>query len=745
MAATNCDGRSAIVAFGKNLGYSLTVLSGVTGHRWQPGLILVAAAAVLAVAAHLGLLLVRGTAPVVSGDEGTFLAMTASLAHDGDLEFGTEDRDRLTAAAKGGRKAVILQRTESGIAYSKPSLYPLLAAPWVKLFGEWGAIVTNLVFLSLAVVFGWAFLRRSLNPTSTAWTLLTVLATGVLMSYVAWTMSDSVQASLALIGMILCVGVLRGEPRGGRLDRLLESRAAPVLGGVLLGAVVAMRYPNFVLALAAPTALLLNRKVKRALSATVALALTLGLAFGVNQLLTGAAVPYKAERATFNPLTGYPAGEEAAEVVEQFETGRATHRMGVRPVLEPLVSAHAAVYFLLGRHTGLLWYFPAAALLVWTALRRPDRLSWVLLLAIAAVAGFYLLWMPRNYFGGATFVGNRYFLTAYPLLMLAPLARISRRGMAVVWLLALVVFLSAVRSSALTRESDGTSQMHAHAGLFRWLPYESTAPDLDGREDRYWSDELIRFVDPYATVEDVGFRLSTDRPDVELVTASGRDHGLIRLFVQADVPQVDVVYRDWLQRRRFRLTAEEGGAAGFLEVEPSPTLRRHPYWWDPEAVLNVRSFRLRLESPRGGAASAEVRYGGPYRLVPKFYRAELQKLQLPGRRRPGRVQRLPIRLRNTGRRYWATDDPIPVLLGYRIRSLPAGEGSGEEIVSLAPIPGKVAPGGEVESVLEVAWPETPGRYEIVVDLVVAGHAWFAEWNGQPLAQDRVRIVEENEE
>ena len=121
--------------------------------RW-----LTVAMGALAISAQLSLLVVRNTTSVVSGDEGTFLAMTESLALDGDLSFGFEDRQRLESYPKGGRQAVILQKTDSGISYSKPSLFPLLAAPWFKYFGTVGPILLNGVSLLLATV-SWSYPR----------------------------------------------------------------------------------------------------------------------------------------------------------------------------------------------------------------------------------------------------------------------------------------------------------------------------------------------------------------------------------------------------------------------------------------------------------------------------------------------------------------------------------------------------------------------------------------------------------
>ena len=93
------------------------------------------------------------------GDEGTYVAMAASLARDFDLDFADPDR-AWAAEHPGGAVALILERTGRGLAYSKPVLYPVLAAPFVGLFGDWGATLLNLLVLLLAI-----WLSRALPRT----------------------------------------------------------------------------------------------------------------------------------------------------------------------------------------------------------------------------------------------------------------------------------------------------------------------------------------------------------------------------------------------------------------------------------------------------------------------------------------------------------------------------------------------------------------------------------------------------
>ncbi|MDH3744118.1 MAG: hypothetical protein OES47_03335 [Acidobacteriota bacterium] len=699
----------------------------------------------LAIGGQLLLLAARQTASLVSGDEGTYLAMAESLARDRDLEFGAEDRRRIESYPKGGRQAVILQKTDSGITYSKPAVYPLVGAIPFAVGGQAGLVALNAVALGAVLLLGVAYLRRSEQDQRLAsWAVVTFVGTSVLLSYVAWTMSDSLQASFVALGLILCLGAERQryELERRRLDRLLESRFAPLAGAVLLGLAAGMRYPNALIGLLPLAILVLRRRIGRAVITGLGFGVALLFAVGANLLMEGAPVPHKALRATFNPAVGYPAGEGAQEVLEHFETAQATEQMGLVPQLEPRVSAYASAYFLIGRHTGLLIYFPLAVFLGLAATRRPDTVGVVLLFGAASLVFFHLVWMPRNYFGGATFVGNRYFLTTYALLLVAPLRAPSRRALALAWTVAAVVFASSLVSATGNPALEEPSQSHAYAGIFRLFPYETTAPALDGRRDRYWSDELVRFVDPHARVEEHGFRLNSASPPAELVVTSGRADRMLRFLVQSDHPEGTFVVRDWLRRHRVALEPDgRGGSRGFVEVRTSAPLRRHPYWWDTNTSLEAWSIRVSLDTPDEEESEAEVRYFGPYRFARKFYSGEVIEIELPQRGNTGRRGLVPLRLRNSGWRYWASGDPVPIHLSYRLWPLPRSKHAEPFVGPTTEFAQRVDPGAEVDVEMTLRWPRREGRYEMSVDLVVGGHEWFEDWTGTPLAKARVRVVD----
>jgi hypothetical protein len=678
----------------------------------------------------------------VRGDEGTYLAMTASLARDGDVLFRDEDEKRLATLRGEGPRTLILQRTDSGISYSKPLFYVLLATPFFALLGQPGLVLLNALAIGLALALVFLYLKRIGSTSEAALVVVTFVGTGALLPHVLWKTGDALQAALAAAGLVLCLGHLRAPTVEERRKGLLEHRGALLLGGVLLGLLVSMRPPNVLIALIPVAALLIAAEWKKVVSVTLAIAVSLALMSGASRRLYGTAMPYKAERATFNSATGYPAGTDAEQVQQQFEKGRATSSLELKVPFNPRVSAFASLYFLLGRHTGLLVYFPAALLIVVTALRRPDRTSTAVLLGVAGLSLFYLLWLPFNYFGGGSFVGNRYFLVGYAALPLA-LRRIPRgRSVAAVWAVAVVVAGSALVSVWKTRGLDRTSQSHAYAGLFRLLPYESTASDLEGSRDRYFGKDFVRAVDPFVEAGSWSFRLRSDRPPAEFELANlERDHRL-RLLVHSMAPKFELVYSDWGRRVSVPLSRPYG-SRGVVEIAPSSGLRYHPLWfrnpWDHGKPYFVRFFRLGLDTAEGSPVEATMRFLGDEEFPPRLFERTILALEMPAEVEAGSTSRLQVRVRNESEREWRSDRLFPVFLGYRLTPLEQPGAAATE-GARTPLPQPVRSGNVVASSIEVRWPERPGMYQLKVDLVAEGVAWFEERNKAPLGLAEVRVV-----
>lgn len=701
--------------------------------------------ALLAMAGFGALGGLRGSFGRAAGDEGTYLAMAASVAFDGDLEFDARDASRLEAAADPGRQAVILQRSGGRISYSKPILHALLTAPFYRALGEPGLAVFNGAVLIAALLLAWASLARNGPPADAALTVVTFAAVSALPAYVAWDQSDTLLASLSLAGLALVLAAARpaAASPASRLGRFLERPEARRLGAAALGLLAFSPPPHAIVLLAAVSALLLTRHWRWAAEVSAIAALAFGLAAALTWGLTGAAIPYKTERASFTAETGYPDGTEGERAIAQFAAGRATHSLALKPAREPAVSSYATLYFIAGRHTGLLLYFPAVVALAGCAAagvaRRGDRVGASLLVAALAATVFYLVWLPRNYFGGEGFVGNRYFLAAYPLFLIAPERLPRRRWLLAVWGWGAVVLASALLSVATAGRLDATTQSHADRGVFRLFPYESIAPAIDGRRDRYWADEFVRFVDPYARVDAWSFHLESGREPAELMIANRRPQGPLRFAVRANVPAVDLLYSDWRGEQVFPLVSREPGVHGEVEVLPAPAWRRHPLWWRDSDGSVARLLRLSIRSPDGRPARAELAYLGRYEVPPGMFEREVLAIEAPTAAEAASVGTLRLQVRNASRHPWSSDAPLPVELSYRL--VHAGGGPAIEGPRIR-LPERVDPGQVLDATVPISWPAEPGTWNLTVDLILEGVAWFAERTGAPLSSVRVEVMEE---
>ena len=695
-----------------------------------------------AVLLFAALFLLRSEGSGLRGDEGTYVAMAASLARDFDLGFTAPDRAWAEQHAE-GPVALILERTGKGLAYSKPVLYPLLAAPFVGLFGDWGAALLNLVVLLLALALARAFLERRGERVAARDALLTFVATGIVVPYVAWRMTESLQVALALAGLVLTLpGRSAAATGGGWAERLLARPWADLAGGAALGLLISLREPNALVAGVPILAALLTRDLRRAARTAAAIALAYAAALALTWAFTGAVNPYKAPRATFNAETGYPVGAGSAAAVARFDEPAelATSSLELAPLFDGGKTAYATLYFFAGRHTGLAVFLPAALFFAFFALRRLSPTGVAALAGFAGLALFYLVWMPANYFGGETFLGNRYILAAYPCLLIAIPRLPSRRILLTIWALAAVVGGSALASQLRFGALDATSQAHTSAGIFRLLPYESTASNLDGRRDRYWAGDFVRFVDPFATAEAWSFTLESRLPAAELEIATRFAAAPMHLVAVADAAPATLVIADWRSVRRYPLASfAPGRAGGHIVHAAAAPWRRHRFWWSPEERYGVRLVRLSVEAPElapSERASVRLRYLGRQAPPTGGFAYESAPVALPAEVEAGSRTTVELRVRNTGDWTWSSAAVLPVQIGARIDPV-AGEG-----LSVQPrfvLPRAIAPGETLETAVELAWPAVPGRYRVSLDLVAEDLAWFADKVGRPLASAEVEV------
>jgi hypothetical protein len=372
------------------------------------------------------------------GDGATYYAMAWSLAEDLDVRYQAADLLRVKREFPMGPQGVFLKRTrgamvldasagfpwvrrseEKGIFFAKAFTYPLAAAPLVHLLGTRGLLVTNALFLGLALLAAYGEARRRSGP-GTALVVASALLFGtVAPAYLVWPTPEA-----------FGLGTIAGSLWAWRCGR-------PVVSALLLGVAVYTKPYNLLLALPLgvepllqgdrPLASRLLESVRRgAITAFATLAL-----FGLTWAFTGEVNYQGGERKTFYdefPLQGpevtfgnsgiLMTTNRLGPGVEGDETERRRGEGPPRAAGEIEASFLRNLgYFWVGRFGGVLPYFlpVAVALAVFLAAGPRDSRGWLAVAALLLSWLFYIRMIPDNWYGGSGTLGNRYFLNLLPL------------------------------------------------------------------------------------------------------------------------------------------------------------------------------------------------------------------------------------------------------------------------------------------------------------------------------------------
>ena len=406
----------------------------------QPGLI--AAALVLALYGGLALTVDYPRASFgFKGDEATYYMMAHSLAQDGDFTYEREDLARVWREFPAGPTGVFLKRgrhvdvrvngsfpfvhvrtqpdgNRQRLYYGKSYMYPLVAAPFVRLFGTNGFVVFNAVMLVVLVFAAYLFVAARAPATvallaGTGYFLATVVP-----GYVVWITPELFNlftVTLAYFCWLYKEVAPADLPRGLRWLRTGWSDAAAV---VLLAMASFSKPPNA--ALLGPIVLLYlwRRQWRRAALNAIGFVAVFALLVGGNVAIMGDANYQGGERRTYytafpfmNPALGFDVGLDRAtnEVLTDIVFNREVFwsRLGWN-----------VVYFFVGRHSGMLpYFFPgllALGLFLWPRTRRLGW-QWLVLAAVAGEILLQLVWLPYTYYGGPGVLGSRYYMNVYGL------------------------------------------------------------------------------------------------------------------------------------------------------------------------------------------------------------------------------------------------------------------------------------------------------------------------------------------
>jgi hypothetical protein len=536
--------------------------------------------------------------PSFVGDEATYLMAGESLAWDFDLRFEAEDYKRFLDHWGQQPEGLILLSGDKGrhISYGKPFFYPLFIAPFQRLAPVRGPFVANALILVLAGVVAGRSLRGRLGRVAWLWVAVFLFAS-VGFAYVYWAHADLFLMALSALALSLAFHVRQSSEEPGSVLRW-------VTVGVLMAIVVFSR-PLY-LPLLIPIALAVPpRQRRRGLTGLlVGVASVLLLAVTIHWVSGRSTTSYGAQRRGFYSHTGYPGVDFASEQwVEKLEElgdaawveGQTVARL---PKTDTSLWAWNSLYFLVGRHVGVLPYF--LPLLLGILGRPRERAQWALLGAVLLCIAAFFLYRPFNFYGGGGAIANRYFLPLYPAFwfMGSKPARVGP-ALAVTALAALFLWplWSQPRSFPLR---DDSTYRYVSAAASRGLPFETTQSHLkpSGRSDvihhQLWVKSLSSSLRP--SRDGSVLQLRADSRGQVLI---GSPTPLSRLQLEAWGPgaeELDVT------RGATVGEAEMVGGVRVLNLDLGRRRARHPMWWtwDPYYLYQLS---LRVEENGEGAVS----------------------------------------------------------------------------------------------------------------------------------------------
>ncbi|HEX6324613.1 MAG TPA: hypothetical protein VFZ36_12875 [Vicinamibacterales bacterium] len=413
----------------------------------RPGLI--AAALVFALYGGVALSIdVPRTTIGIHSDEATYYLIGHSIAQDGDLEYRREDLLRVFREYPGGPSGVFLKKgqTRTGqpdpdpdrLYYGKAFVYPLFAAPFIKLFGTNGFLLLNALLMALVVLAAYAFLRaRSTPAVSLVFSLAFVFATAV-PAYAFWIAPELFNFALGALAYF-CWLYKEVSPQGR--SRWLRDWRSDAMAGAILGLLTFSKVTNALLVVPVVLWLAWKRQWKGAVLTSVAFWVVALAFFGANVATSGDWNYQGGDRRTFyakpDGAPGYAFEQPGAGLEVGHEKSRdeaLTHIIFDPDVFFTNLRANA-VYVLVGRHAGLVpYFFPAVFAMAALVLlrRRAPAWQWFVFASGLAQILLFIVTQPYTWNGSGGSVGNRYFMSAYGifLFMLPPMQSTAAAGFA---------------------------------------------------------------------------------------------------------------------------------------------------------------------------------------------------------------------------------------------------------------------------------------------------------------------------
>ena len=333
-------------------------------------------------------------------DESTYFSIIQSLAFDGDLQYTRADIVRIRELFWIGPMGLFLKKGADGrLFYAKSCIYPLVVAPFFRLFGTHGILLANGLMVFFTLLMGFLLLRQHHPPEKSFFFTVTYLFSSITFIYIWWMTADLFNFFVNFAGLFF----------------LFYSFKKPVwnsMAGLFFAAAIFSK-PNNILHIGILFLLLIYQKDwKKFVGMALVCLLVLASLLYFNYSQTGEINYQGGERRSFYGNFPFERPDFTFAGAHEMSTDNYWSRF----YLSPAIVALNLFYYIFGRFTGMIIYFPSAIfLLLFFFFQKKKPQDWFLLAGIVAAVLCYILLMPDNYFGGGGSLGNRYFFNIFPM------------------------------------------------------------------------------------------------------------------------------------------------------------------------------------------------------------------------------------------------------------------------------------------------------------------------------------------
>jgi hypothetical protein len=467
----------------------------------------------------------------VKSDEATYVSMALSIAYDGNLSYERRDLDRYFGFYRFGPDGIFLKRGKrlhanvdatppfvhltktpdvrsDRLYFGKAMIYPLVAAPLVRLFGLNGLLVLNVLLLFGVGVCGYTFLAARSRPGPALAFTLAFIGAACIPVYVVFLLPEVFNFALVSFAGFLW---LYKEVAPSRHRGVLTAPATDIVAAILIGIVTYSKINHGLLI--GPIVLWLwwRRRYVSGLLVAAVFAMTMFGLFWANALVTGEFNYQGGDRKSF--VGHFPFDGSPESAWDRRGTEMSTNDADLENVLEPAEFparfAHNVEYFLAGRHFGFIpYFFPGVVCIVLWLMSRERSTSWRILtfLAVAGSAVAWLIIAPYTWSGGGGPPGNRYFMSQYAWLLFLTPPLTAMTPALVAWIGGALFTAKILVNPFYAAKFPYTI---AERGFARRLPVELTMANdlpimLDTPRTHIWfADVMLYFLDQHAYVPEV--------------------------------------------------------------------------------------------------------------------------------------------------------------------------------------------------------------------------------------------------